>query len=269
MIKASALLVISSLLSISTFVGDNPEAVARQFLRAAYSHDAAQFKALIHPASAAALLLSTEAVPKERLAEIEAKANSIELRQLQPFRQRGVEVPAGSGSQYPDGTTTRYMTSFDGDSTIVSLVKKEGRWVVDARWWLKLREMSLRDDKSALDEKELLIKRFLLELLRLDRSAVSARLVPGADLGIVFEGAPRVPEPSDVLPSLAVEMPLVEADADEVYPLLSGKLAKKSPAGDETVMVGLYGPFEMVFLLRKIKGEWRVVPQPYYRIINR
>jgi hypothetical protein len=44
---------------------------------------------------------------------------------------------------------------------------------------------------------------------------------------------------------------------------------KRSAAGDETVMVGLYGPFEMVFLLRKIEKEWRIVPEPYYRILNR
>src|SRR6185503_9277252 len=105
-----------------------------------------------------------------------------------------------------------------------------------------------------------LIKKFLLNLLRLNRRDVARGLVPGADIEIAFEGAPQVPEPSDVLPSLAIEMPLVEAGPDEIYPLLSGKLVKRSAARDETVMVGLYGPFEMVFLLRKIEKEWRIVP---------
>jgi hypothetical protein len=147
-------------------------------------------------------------------------------------------------------------------------VKREGRWLVDVRWWLKLREMALRDEKTRLDEKELLIKKFLLNLLRLDRRAVINGLVPGAKTDIAFEGAPQVPEPSDVLPSLAIEMPLVEADRDEVYPLLSGKLVKSSADGDETVVVGLFGPFEMVFLLRRVEKEWRIVPEPYYRILN-
>lgn len=44
---------------------------------------------------------------------------------------------------------------------------------------------------------------------------------------------------------------------------------KKDATKDEVVMVGLYGPFEMVFQLRRVKGEWRIVPEPYYRIINR
>jgi hypothetical protein len=255
-------------LSGSSMAVDDPEGVAREFLRAVYSHDSAHFNAVVFPRSGASALLSTEPISKARLAEIETESKAIELRQLQPFRHQGLVVAPGPGGVYPDGTTTRYMTTFGGDQTVISLVKKEGRWLIDVRWWLKLREMSLRDERTKLDEKEPVIKRFLLSLLRLDRRAVGESLVPGTNIDIAFEGAPRVPEPSDVLPSLAIEMPLVEAEADEVYPLLSGKLVKKGAAGDETVMVGLYGEFEMVFWLRRVKGEWRIVPEPYYRIIN-
>lgn len=269
MVNAATLLALTLSLSGFSTATDDPEAVARAFLCAAYSHDAAQFNALVFPRAGASVLLSSEPVPKARIEKIEAESKSLELRQLQPFRERGLVVARGSNGGYPDGTTTRYMTSFEGDQTVISLVKKDGRWLVDVRWWLKLREMSLRDEKAKPDEKELVIKTFLLNLLRLDRRAVSESLVPGANIDIAFEGAPRVPEPSDVLPSLAIEMPLVEAEADEVYALLSGKLVKKDSTADETVMVGLYGPFEMAFWLRRIKGKWRIVPEPYYRVINR
>ncbi|MFY9557029.1 MAG: hypothetical protein WAV20_08735 [Blastocatellia bacterium] len=269
MINSAAVLVLTLALSVSAMAADNPEAIARAFLRAAYSHDRAQFNAMIFPRAAAQVLLSPEPVAKEKLAEIESESKSVQLRQLQPFRQRGAIVKPGQDGSYPDDTTTRYSTSFQGDQNLISLIKKDGRWLVDARWWLKSREMSLRTANDKPDEKELVIKSFLLNLLRLNRRAVAASLVSGSDIEITFEGAPQVPEPSDVLPSLAIEMPLVEADADEVYPLLSGKLVKRSDTGDETVMVGLFGPFEMVFLLRRIKGEWRIVPEPYYRVINR
>ena len=129
--------------------------------------------------------------------------------------------------------------------------------------------MSLRDERAKPDEKELLVKKFLLNLLALNRRAVGEALVPGADLNIVFEGAPRVREPSDVLPSLAIEMPLIEAEPNEVYPLLSGRLVKNSADGNEKVMVGLFGMFEIVFSLRRISGNWRIAPEPYYRILNR
>jgi hypothetical protein len=269
LINAVTLLVPVVAASSPSIAADDPEAVVRAFVRAAYSHDVVQFNALVIPPNSARVLLSTEAVPKDRLEQIESEAKALRPRQLQPFRQRGLVATPGTDGVYPDGTTTRYSTSFDGDLTVTTVVKKGGQWLVDARWWLKSREMSLRGEKDKPDAKELVIKRFLLNLLRLDRRAVSESLVPDADLGIVFEGAPRMPEPSDVLPSLAIEMPLVEADADEVYPLLSGKLVRKVATGDEAVMVGLYGPFEMVFWLRRVKGEWRIVPEPYYRIINR
>ena len=267
--KALAVFVFTLTLSDFAMAADDPEAVLRAFTRAAYSHDAAQFNALVFPRRGAGVLLSNEPVTREKLKEIETEAKVLRVEQLQPFRQRGVAVTPGPGGTYPDGTTTRYMTSFQGDQTVVSLVKKEGRWLVDVRWWLKIREMSLREEKDKPEEKELVIKKFLLNLLRLNRRAVGESLVPGADIDIPFEGAPRVPEPSDVLPSLAIEMPLVEAEGDEIYPLLSGRLVKKDATKDEVVMVGLYGPFEMVFLLRRVNGTWRIVPEPYYRIINR
>jgi len=268
MIKTAALLVLTSILPGVGTPSDDPESVVRVFLRAAKSHDTARFNAMVYPQGAGAVLISSDPLPNDKLKEIETETSSVKLRQVQPFRRLGVPVSRGSGGEYPEGTTTRYLTLESG-STLLSLLKKEGRWLVDVRWWLKLREMALRDEKTRLDEKELLIKKFLLNLLRLNRRDVARSLVPGADIDIAFEGAPRVPEPSDVLPSLAIEMPLLEADPDEVYPLLSGKLVKRSAAGDETVMVGLFGPFEMVFLLRKIEKEWRIVPEPYYRILNR
>jgi hypothetical protein len=248
---------------------DSPDAVARTFLKAAYSHDATRFATLIFPSSASSLLSNSEPVTKQRLNEIETEARSVRLKQIQPFRQLGKEVKIAPDGSCPDGTTTRYETAFQGTITVISLIRKNGRWLVDTRWWLKLREMSLRDERATPEEKELLIKRFLLNLLSLNKKAVSESLVPGGDLGVVFEGAPTQPEPSDVLPSLAMEMPLVEAEPDEVYPLLSGKLVKKSDNGNETVMVGLFGPFETVFHLLRVKGEWRIAPEPYYRILNR
>ena len=269
MTNALAVFVFALSLSNNALAADDPEAVVRSFTRAAYSHDATQFNALVFPRVGADVLLSSEPVTKERLKEIETEARALRPKQLQPFRHRGVVVGPGSDGGYPEGTTTRYRTSFQGDQTIVSMVKKEGHWLVDVRWWLKIREMSLRQEKDKPEEKELVIKKFLLNLLRLNRAAVSQSLVAGSDIEIAFEGAPRVPEPSDVLPSLAIEMPLVEAEGDEVYPLLSGKLVKKDAARGEVVMVGLYGPFEMVFLLRRVDGNWRIVPEPYYRIINR
>jgi hypothetical protein len=248
---------------------DDPETVVRAFLRAVSAHDATRFNELVFPRMGADRLVGTEPVEKARLDDLETEIKTLRLRQLQPLRNRGVTVTPDSAGVYPDGTTTRYMAPFDGQLVVISLVKKSGRWLVDVRWWLRVKEMALRDPKSKPEEKELVIKTFLLNLLRLNRNAVSRSLVTAASVDLVFEGAPQQPEPSDQLPALAIEMPLVEADADEIYPLPSGRLVKRGASQDETVMVGLYGPSEMVFHLRRVNGEWRIAPEPYYHIINR
>jgi len=241
----------------------------KAFLRAAYSHDAASFNALVIPEGAAKTLLSTDKVDAARLEELEREINSVKPEQLQPFRHDGAIVRADSNGQYPDGTSTRYLTAIEGNLTVISLVKKAGRWLIDARWWLKMHEMSLRSEKDPIEAKELIIRTFLMNLLRLNRRGVTKSLVPHADLKIAFDGAPAQPEPSDQLFALAMEMPLVEAASNEIYVLPSGKLARNNKGAGLTIMVGLYGPTEMVFVLRQIKGEWRVVPQRYYPLINR
>jgi len=272
LIKGASILVAAAtvIVSAQSRTADNPQAVVRDFMRAVYARDIQRVKDLAVPDNYALEVLNNkEPVSKARLAEIDTESKSLKLEQTEPFRCQGKPLAPGANGAYPDGTTVRYMTAFEGNLTVISIVKRSGRWLVDARWWLKMKEMSLRSDDAEPDEKELVIKTFLMNLLRMNRSGVSRTLIPGADLDVVFMGAPRVPEPSDVLYELALDMPLVEADADEAYQLPSGKVVKRGAGANETVLVGLYGPSEMVFQLRKVDGKWRVVPESYYGILNR
>ena len=34
------------------------------------------------------------------------------------------------------------------------------------------------------------------------------------------------------------------------------------------VLVGLFGPIEMPFVVRRVSGEWRVEAQPYFDLMN-
>src|SRR5258705_14015138 len=118
MINAAGVLLLTlTLVQPASSMTDNPEAVAKAFLRAAYAHDAAQFNNLVFPRAGSSVLLSTEPVAKDRLEEIETETKSLRLKQLQPFRQRGEIVAPGSGAAYPDGSTTRYQTAFEGNLT--------------------------------------------------------------------------------------------------------------------------------------------------------
>ncbi|HMG33609.1 MAG TPA: hypothetical protein VKM94_06710 [Blastocatellia bacterium] len=236
------------------------------FFRAIYSKNATKFIDLVIPRAGAEVLLGDEASTKDA-SEVEAKLKGLRLEQVQPFRYQGKTLAATKEGQYPDGTTVRYMAADNGNLTIVTLVKKDSRWRVDVRWWLKEREMVV-SDRAATNDKEVAVKKFLLNLLRLNRRAVTESIVPGGDINLVFKDTPSVPEPSDQLYALALEMPLIEPEPEELYPLPSGKLVKKGSSADEAVLVGIYGPTEVVFQLKRVKGEWRIVPEAYYGILN-
>jgi hypothetical protein len=36
------------------------------------------------------------------------------------------------------------------------------------------------------------------------------------------------------------------------------------PPPDRKVLVGLFGPVEIPFVVRRIDGDWRVEPEPYF-----
>jgi hypothetical protein len=151
---------------------------------------------------------------------------------------------------------------------VVTLVRKDAGWKVDLRWWLAMVDLSEASGPPAEGTPDYAIKLLLLALLALDRDQVAQFAVPGANLDVLFAGAPRQREPSGVLEGSAMEMPLVEAAAGEFYRLPSGRIVEGTSAPDAKVMVGLFGPVVMPFALRRIDGAWRVEAEPYYLLIN-
>ena len=113
------------------------------------------------------------------------------------------------------------------------------------------------------------IRRLLLALIGLEREEAMRFAAPGADVNLLFAGAPSVREPSGVLEGAAMEMPLVEVGVGEFYRLPSGRIVEGSKAADRKVMVGQFGPVEIPFVLRRVDGRWRVEAEPYFLLINR
>jgi len=42
-----------------------------------------------------------------------------------------------------------------------------------------------------------------------------------------------------------------------------------APAADRKVIVGLFGPNEMVFVVQRFKSAWKIVAEPYFAILSR
>ena len=89
---------------------------------------------------------------------------------------------------------------------------------------------------------------------------------PGASLDLLFRGAQR--EPSGMFDALAMEMPLVELRPGEFYPTRD-RIVEGSAQPDVKVFLGQFGVVEIPYVVRRINGEWRVEPQPYYAWFNR
>ena len=80
----------------------------------------------------------------------------------------------------------------------------------------------------------------------------------------MFADAPRYREPSGVFEATVAEMPLVEIGAGEFYATPSGRVVEGGSTAARKVIVGLFGPIEMPFVVTRISGNWRVEPEPYF-----
>lgn len=73
----------------------------------------------------------------------------------------------------------------------------------------------------------------------------------------------------DQVLSLCAEMPIVRARSEEHLMLPSGELVSGSNAEDVLVLVGLMGPVEVPFLLKRTGNDWKVVPQKYFQMLRK
>ena len=64
-------------------------------------------------------------------------------------------------------------------------------------------------------------------------------------------------------------MPLVEIGPGEFVEMPSGRVVEGAAADDRKVLIGLFGPTEMGFVVRKAGTEWRVEAEPYFLLLNR
>jgi hypothetical protein len=48
----------------------------------------------------------------------------------------------------------------------------------------------------------------------------------------------------------------------------SGRVVEGVRRDDMKVLIGLYGPLEMPFVVQRIGTRWRVQPEPYFLLIS-
>jgi hypothetical protein len=247
---------------------DRPERAVREFIRALAMHDTQAFSRAIRPDPRASRFVNPQPLTSEGQMEAARRLEMLQVSRRDDVLLRGKSVDADAQGDYPVGSVGRFIASGNGGPAVVTLVREPDGWKVDLRWWLAMLDMA-NGQPPAAGSPDFAIRNLTLALIALDRNEALRFVTPGAEISVLFAGAPSVREPSGVLEATAMEMPLVEVGSGEFYRMPSGRVVEGATAVDRKVIVGQFGPVEMPFVLRRIGGAWRVEAEPYFLLTNR
>jgi hypothetical protein len=245
----------------------SPEAAVVDLFRALYAGDVAAFERLTLPHPQRSKLTAGAKRNDERLKSLSDDPGALQIKLQRPFQLNGKEAAPDARGEYAVGTTARYRAAHQGSPMVVSLVKQADGWKVDLRWWIAMTQLS--GDEPPRDTPDYAIKNLLLAMLALNKTAATRFLASGGKPDVLWIAAPSYREPSGVLEGNVIEMPLVAIGPGEFVALPSGRVVEGVTAADRKVLVGMFGPVEMGFVVVKSGAEWRVEAEPYFLLLNR
>jgi hypothetical protein len=250
----------------ATTADDPPEQVIRSLVTAIYANDVVSYDRLTIPHPQRARLTSGGRVNESKLRELKEYPEGLQIKRLRPFQFKGKDLGVDANAPYPVGTTALYRVAHGGSPMVVALARQPDGWKVDLRWWIALTDLASGREPDR-DSAEVAIRSLLASMLQLDRKQ-AARFVPaGADMDLLFDGAPRQREPSGVLDATVFEMPLVELGPGEFVRTPTGKIVEGTHADDHKVFLGQFGPVEMPFVVRRAAAGWLVDVEPYFALM--
>ena len=251
-------------ISQPTAVGETEQA-ARDFLYHLYANDAAAVERSILPGDDSAALIGPQTFTQAELDKLKTYISRLPLHVGAPPSLDGKALPS-SGAPFPIGTKIVYLTQFRGVAFAVPLQRTENGWKVDLRFWLAMRKQ--RDVRPQKTDPEIAAKSFLCNLLAKEPDALN-QFTSQRINGEEYTAANNLrPGDLDQILSLCVEMPIVRARAGERVALPSGEVIAADVESDSLVLIGLMGPVEVPFLLRRVDDVWKVVPQKYFEMLR-
>ena len=243
---------------------DSPEAAILALVKAMYGNDVEAYNRVTMPDPRRSRLTAGGRVNSAALQRLEQDPGSLQMKSRRPFLYRGRETSLDTGGHYPVGTTALYSVANGGNSMVAPLVRQADGWKVDVRWWLAMTD--LQNGPEPRGTPAFAARALTASLAAMDRESAAKFATPGASLDLLFRGAQR--EPSGVFDALAMEMPLVELQPGEFFPI-DERVVEGSTSPDQKLLLGLFGVVEIPFVVRRVSGDWRVEPQAFYRYFNR
>ena len=256
----------ASLVPLAAQSGSNsPESLIRALVTSMYANDVAAYEKITLPDPRRARLTAGGRVNEDALRTLKDDPGSLQIKVKRPYLFQGKPVKADARGNYPVGTTVLFLAAHRGGPMMVPLCGARS-WRVYLRWWLAMTDLM----SGAMPKRgtaDYAARALAGSLVTLDRQSAIKLVMPGSDLTMLFDGAPRQREPSGVLEASVAEMPLVRIGPGEFYPMPSGRIVEGTNKDDDQVLVGLFGPTEIPFVVHNVKGEWRVEAEPYYMLL--
>ena len=267
-VVAATVVGIASSTAIGQSVAATPESVIHALFTAIYKNDIATYNNLTIPHPRRDVLTTGGRGNPDALRELQEYPQSLQIKLERGFTFQGRPAKPDPAGKYPVGTTVLYMAAHRGGPMMVMLVERPEGWKIDLRWWIAMADL-LRGVDAREGTPEYTVRALTMALVTLDRQGAARLVAPDANLDVLFRGAPREREPSDVLEASAMEMPLVRIDPGEFFLMPSGRIVEGSKAADVQVLVGQFGPTEIPYVVRRVNGGWRVEVEPYFLLLNR
>ena len=244
---------------------DSPEPAILALIKAIYANDPAAYNKVTVDHPRRAQLTAGGRPNTARLMELAQAPGSLQMKSRRPFLHRGLAASVDASGRYPVGTTALYSVVHSGNQMVAPLVRQEDGWKVDVRWWIAM--MDLQKGPEPRNSPAFAARALTASMAAMDRDSAAKFATPGAGtLDVLFRGAQR--EPSGMFDALAMEMPLVELQPGEFFPI-DDRVVEGSSAPDQKLLLGLFGVVEIPFVVRRIANEWRVEPQSFYKYFNR
>ena len=255
-----------ALIAIGAAQAETPEQVIRSLVIAMYSNDIATYNKLTIPHPLRSRLTQGGRVNEQKLNELKEYPGGLQIIRKREPMFRGENAKVDGKGEYPVGTTALYVVAHGGGPMVVPLVRRAEGWKVDPRWWIAGMQL-MSGQAPAPDSPDFAIRSLLAAMLQLDRTEAARFVVADANMDLLFDGAPRQREPSGVLDATVFEMPLVEIEPGEFARTPSGRIVEGTKAADRKVIVGLFGPIEIPFVVRRVGEGWRVEPEPFFSLM--
>lgn len=255
---------------------DSPETVVRNLIKAMYEGDKPTFTKLTIPCEGTDKFLASVKLSGERKKEFESAFAQLQLQLTEPYTLKGREVKPLPQTGYPNETKATFMTGSKVGGRIVAArsfgsmtfrcVKMSNEWKLDMRWAVE----AAKDKRHEETDPEIISQKAIYFQIAKDKPNLAKLTVPTAKLQPLLQHASLPGGDMDQILSLCQEMVLIRAYPGETLVMPSGEL-KKAPAlsSDTVLLIGMLGPVEIPVEVRKVSGQWKVVPENYFDFLRK